>query len=110
MPEQLEIEELVLGGFIVDRLALQRWFNPSTLKRLEFVAHSLDAELALANDEASQLQIIARPDIKQALLRATKVTQYHRDSLKILTLRGGKIVRQEPPHQHEEDTLGENQM
>ena len=110
MPELLEIEELVLEGFIVDRLALQRWFNPSTLKRLDFVAHRRDAGLAIGNDETSQPQIITRPDIKQASLRVRKVTQHHRNCLKILTLQGGRVVRRVPQHQHDEDTAGENQM
>ncbi|KAI9882448.1 MAG: hypothetical protein M1823_005798, partial [Watsoniomyces obsoletus] len=61
LPRQLRIKKLVLGGFVMDGLALQRCFDLNRLQMLEFSHDCVDAGLVLRKCDRDNIEVVIPP-------------------------------------------------
>jgi hypothetical protein len=95
----LPIQSLRLGNIVVDGLAFERWFNPSTLNSITFKGACIDAGFYLGPD-MKHTTIIKLPEGPEYIpnptdgmpAREVAVGVQKESSLKIVDLQGGKVV------------------
>ncbi len=95
LPRQLSIKQLVLGGFVVDSMALQQCFDLSRMQKLVFAYDCVDAGLAIKKQERDHIEV-AIPRSGPPAYVHLPITPVARSDLQVVTLRGKRIVRREP--------------
>ncbi|KAI9777897.1 MAG: hypothetical protein M1816_004386 [Peltula sp. TS41687] len=93
---KLGIVELELGGFAVDSKPFEHCFDMTKLEEMKFSENCLDAGFALPKNRRPDLKVTVPPGHKHIDTATTAVRYSLKKDLKLVTLKGGKVVKREP--------------
>ncbi len=91
--EKLSIVTLRLTGFVVDADPFKRWFDPNKLKEIDFVNDCIDAGFGLTSEMLQKVKITCPGDDGPRTIQAQS---FKLSDLKLITLKKGKKVAEEP--------------